>query len=216
MFRRVFFAALVSGIVAGVFASGVQSLGVVPLIYEAETLEQKAPAPIPRTHEDHAEEGSLSRFALTLVSNVVSGVGFALVLVGCLALRGETNWKRGALWGMGGFAALSLAPALVMPPGLPGAPSAPLADRQLLWIVTVAATAAGLALLAFGRGVRWKAPGAVFIALPHVMDPLHPQAHAGPLDALMRSFTLAALATSAAFWIVLGFCAGYLFVRREE
>jgi len=48
-----------------------------------------------------------------------------------------------------GFVAFSLAPAAGLPLGLPGMAAAALEARQIWWVCTVAATAAGLALLAF-------------------------------------------------------------------
>ena len=217
MFQRIFFAAVVSGVIAGLFATAVQSVQVIPLIYEAEKYEKKEPIPLPQTHEDHVDEGGdFSRLALTLVSNVVSGVGFALLLVGCFAIRGEVDWRRGILWGVGGFIVFSLAPAIGLPPELPGVPAASLPHRQLWWILTVAATASGLILLAFKPGVVFKALGVVLLVSPHLIGAPHPEADGGPVPrSLLESFILTALLASAAFWVVLGLCAGYFFTRLK-
>ena len=217
MFQRIFFAAVVSGVIAGLFATAVQSTQVIPLIYEAEKYERREPVPIPQMHEDHAGEGGdASRLALTLVSNVVSGVGFALLLVGCFALRGNVDWRRGILWGAGGFIVFSLAPAVGLPPELPGVEAAPLPHRQLWWILTAAATAAGLGLLAFKPGAVFKALGLVLVILPHIIGAPHPAAGGGPVPhKLLNSFILTALMASAAFWVVLGLCAGYFFNRLK-
>lgn len=217
MFQRIFFAAVVSGVIAGLFATAVQSTQVIPLIHEAEKYERREPVPIPQTHEDHPEEGGdSSRLALTLVSNVVSGVGFALLLVGCFALHGDVDWRRGILWGVGGFAVFSFAPAIGLPPELPGVDAASLPHRQLWWVLTVAATAAGLALLAFKPGVSFKALGVVLIVLPHIIGAPHPDTGGGLVPrALLERFILTALMASAAFWVVLGLCAGYFFNRLK-
>ena len=155
--------------------------------------------------------------ALTLVSNVVSGIGFALLLVGCFALHGNVDWRRGILWGVGGFVVFSLAPAIGLPPELPGVPAASLPHRQLWWIITVAATAGGLILLAFKPGVVFKALGVVLIVLPHAVGAPHPEGAGDGLvpEALLERFILTALASSAAFWVVLGLCAGYFFSRLK-
>ena len=180
MFQKIFFAAVVSGVIAGLFATAVQSVRVIPQIFEAEKYEKREPVPIPQTHEDHPEEeGGLSRLALTLVSNVVSAIGFALLLVGCFALRGEVDWWRGILWGVGGFIVFALAPAVGLPPELPGASTAPLPHRQVWWILTVAATGSGLGLLAFKPGTLFKALGVVLIILPHVFGAPHHEAGGG-------------------------------------
>ena len=218
MFQKIFFAAVVSGVMAGLFATAVQSIRVIPQIYEAEKYEKREPVPLPQTHEDHADEGDgLSRLALTLVSNVVSAIGFALLLVGCFALYGEVDWWRGILWGVGGFIVFSLAPAVGLPPELPGASTAPLPHRQVWWILTVAGTASGLALLAFKPGTVFKALGVALIILPQAIGAPHPEAHGGSSpQALMGSFILTALAASAAFWVVLGLCAGYFYGRLSR
>ena len=218
MFQKIFFAAVVSGVMAGLFATAVQSIRVIPQIYEAEKYEKREPVPLPQTQEDHADEGDgVSRLALTLVSNVVSAIGFALLLVGCFALYGEVDWWRGILWGVGGFIVFSLAPAVGLPPELPGASTAPLPHRQLWWILTVAGTASGLALLAFKPGTVFKALGVALIILPQAIGAPHPEAHGGSSpQALMGSFILTALAASAAFWVVLGLCAGYFYGRLSR
>ncbi len=218
MFQRIFFAAVVSGVIAGLFATAVQSVRVIPLIYEAEKYERREPIPIPQTHEDHADEGDgLSRLALTLVSNVVSAIGFALLLVGGFALRGDVDWRRGILWGVGGFIVFALAPSVGLPPELPGTAAAPLPHRQLWWILTVAGTAAGLLLLAFKPGALFKALGVVLLILPHVIGPPRPEAGGGLApEALVNSFILTALVGSLVFWVVLGLCAGYFFGRLNK
>ncbi len=133
MFQKIFFAAVVSGVIAGLFATAVQSVRVIPQIYEAEKYERREPVPIPQTHEDHTDEGGgLSRLSLTLVSNVVSAIGFALLLVGCFALYGEVDWRRGILWGLGGFIVFSLSPAIGLPPELPGLDGPPAAQAGLV------------------------------------------------------------------------------------
>ena len=47
MFQRIFFAAVVSGVIAGLFATAVQSVQVIPLIYEAEKYEKAGTRPHP-------------------------------------------------------------------------------------------------------------------------------------------------------------------------
>ena len=217
MFQKIFFAAVVSGVIAGLFATAVQSVRVIPLINEAEKFERREPIPIPQTHEDGAGEegGGLSRLALTLVSNVVSAIGFALLLVGCFALYGEVDWWRGIIWGVGGFIVFALAPAVGLPPELPGASTAPLPHRQVWWILTAAGTASGLALLAFKPGALFKALGVVLIILPHVFGAPHHEGGGLVPEALLKRFILTALAASAAFWVVLGLCAGYFYGRLK-
>ena len=124
----------------------------------------------PVVHEHgHAEHGNaehgheaaawapapgVERTAYTALVNVVTWIGFGLVLIAGLVLAGRPGtWREGLLWGLAGFAACMVAPGLGLAPKPPGVPSGPLADRQLWWLATVMATAGGLALLAFTRSL---------------------------------------------------------------
>jgi cobalt transporter subunit CbtA len=196
----------------------------VPLILQAETYET-APAhpraPGAAAAHTHGPGGGasadLSRTALTAVSNIVAAIAFALLLIAGFALRGGVTWRKGVLWGLGGFAAFSLAPSLGLPPELPGAFAAPVPDRQLWWALTVALTAAGLAMAAFAPGRGWKILGAALIALPHLIGAPQPAQHGGLApEALAREFAAAALLASGLFWIALGGLSGYFFNRFES
>ncbi len=112
----------------------------------------------------------VERTAFTLAANILTAIGYALALTGLISMRGKAlGWREGLMWGLAGFACVMIAPLLGLPPELPGTPSAPLADRQVWWIATAAATACGLALIAFHRK-PWTAVAAiVLIAAPHVI-----------------------------------------------
>lgn len=219
MIARVLLAALAAGLVAGLVATGLQAARITPLILKAEAYEAG-----PATSDVHDEDAAwapaegLERHGYTLMSNVLTGVGFALVLVAAFVLRGRpVDVRRGLLWGLAGFAVFTLAPALGLPPELPGSAAADLGDRQVWWIATVAATAAGLGAVVFAR--RWpaRAAGAFAIALPHVVGAPHPETLGGPAPPeLSAAFTVATLATAAAFWAVLGAVAGGVFARLER
>ncbi len=104
-----------------------------------------------------------------LLADILTGVGFALLLGAGLTLRGgEVGWRQGLLWGLAGFATFTIAPSLGLPPQLPGSEAAPLFDRQLWWLGTAVATGGALALIAFTTRARWTILGAVLIVLPHL------------------------------------------------
>ncbi len=217
MFRRIVFAAAIAGLLAGVFISAVQAVRVIPLILEAETYETTAPA-VPTTDESAGGASvDLSRTALTAVSNILAAIAFALLLIAGFVLRGGVDWRKGILWGLGGFAVFSLAPSLGLPPELPGTFAAMLKDRQGWWLLTVALTAGGLALVAFAPGWGWKALGAALIALPHLIGAPQPAQHGGlASEAMMQQFVIATLVTSGLFWALLGGLSSYLFERFEK
>ena len=75
---------------------------------------------------------------------VVFGVGYALLLAAVmLALRREPTPQGGLIVGIAGFLAVALAPAIGLPPELPGMGAAPLVLRQAWWLMTVVATGLG-------------------------------------------------------------------------
>ncbi len=151
-----------------------------------------------------------------MLANALTGVGFGFVLVAGFALaRRPVDWRRGALWGLGGFAVFSLAPALGLPPELPGMAAANLAARQLWWSATVAATGIGLALIVFSPRAALKGLGAVLLVAPHAIGAPHPEHFAGTVPAeLAAEFVMASLLASALFWTALGGIAGYLYPSK--
>ncbi len=230
LLRRVIFSAALAGVLAGLLLYAVQSVFVVPLILDAENYEtaepaqQAQPADDGHSHshehaggDDHALFGLERRSLLTAAADAVTGVGFGLLLVAGFALRGGVDWRRGLAWGVAGFMAFTLAPAIGMPPELPGDFAAPLADRQFWWFFAAVATAGGLALVAFAESWPWRAAGLVLIALPHIVGAPSPEEHGGLApDELRQSFRIAALATMALFWVVLGGLAGFFYRRFES
>lgn len=217
--QRIFLTAIVAGIVAGLAGFGLQSAKLTPLILHAETYESVDEG----GHEhDHGGEAwtpadGFERSAWSAVANIGVGVGYALLLVGAFALRGEKmDATRGLLWGLAGFAVFSLAPGFGLSPELPGSMAADLFARQTWWIGTAAATAGGLWLLAFYRPVALKAAGIALLALPHVIGAPHPEAIGGaPPTELSAEFAAASLAVAAVFWAVLGTVGGWFYSRKS-
>jgi cobalt transporter subunit CbtA len=225
MLRRILLVALIAGAVAGLVATAVQGLRLWPLIAAAERFEQTGgeshqhgDATPAHDHEWQPADGA-ERIAFTALFNILTGFGFALLLNGALALRqsalrGATpDVATGALWGLAGFACFALAPAFGLPPELPGMEAADLLHRQLWWIATALASAAGLSLLAFARPNVWKALGVVILVAPHLVGAPHTH-ETGPVPAeLAAQFVAASLVAAAVFWIVLGAVSGWLHRR---
>ncbi len=220
--RHILVTALVAGCIAGLLFFAVQHAKLTPLILAAEVYESGAAEHQPNSlggaeHASPAWEPSsgLERTAFTALADIIVGVGYALLLVGAIALRGSpVDVSRGMAWGAAGYAVFSLAPALGLPPELPGSHAADLLARQEWWLGTVAATACGSALLAFSRPVLLKVVGAVVLALPHLIGAPHPHEIGGPVPPeLAAEFAAASLATSALFWLVLGGLSGGIYAR---
>lgn len=166
-------------------------------------------------HEHGAAAGDLQRNGLTVVFYILTQVSFALLLVAGFGLARifghQVTARDGILWGIAGFAALQLAPAMGLPPELPGTAAADLGARQLWWTGTVAATAGGLALLAFGRGTVMALAAVALVALPHVIGAPLPEGYSGVAPPeLAGSFATRALGVGLAVWAILGWTAGRL------
>lgn len=229
-YLRVFLTvAVLAGVIAGFVNWGIQTFGTTPLILEAETYESAGAAAEPAATETHEADGhdhshdadawapadGWERTVYTLGANMVTGVGFAFLLTAAIVFFGKgADWRRGILWGLAGFACFSLAPALGLPPELPGTEAAPLVARQAWWIGTVIATAAGLFAAARLRNVAGFAIAAVLIALPHVIGAPQPDSPGGLApEELEHKFVVVAIATSLVFWLVLGVLTGAIFKR---
>lgn len=231
MIGRILIIALIAGAVAGLVVTGVQVLRVVPLIQQAETYEQAAPGDANQAHAQHghshdtahdheawAPEDGLERMAYTLLANVLTGIGFALLLNAALAVYGRpVGLRQGVLWGLAGFGVFALAPAIGLPPELPGSHAADLFARQAWYFGTIFATGAGLAMAVFLAPLGLRVLGAVLIVVPHVIGAPHPAELGGPTPPeLAAMFVVASLLATAVLWLVLGAVSGYLHQRFAE
>ena len=184
MLRRILFTALIAGTVAGLFAAGIQHLKLIPLIAAAEVYEA-AGAHASHQQDAHQQDArqhgaapewepaaGIERAGYTVVADILAGIGFALVLIGGVALARLGGYaidaQRGLIWGAAGFVVFALAPAIGLPPELPGMEAAGLAARQQWWLLTAAATAGGLGLIIFARQAALRALGVALIVLPQI------------------------------------------------
>lgn len=157
-----------------------------------------------------------ARDGLSALFSVFVYAGYGLILVAAMALaesrgRAVATARQGLLWGLAGFIAVQFAPAAGLPPELPGMAAAELVPRQVWWAGTVAATAAGLWLLVFGRGWAAWVPAVVLIALPHAIGAPHPHDFTGPTPPELASlFAGRALGVGLVAWVLLGLFAASL------
>jgi cobalt transporter subunit CbtA len=225
-FRNVVFIAAVAGLVAGLAMTAMQSFATVPLIIQAESFEGAAhshahgyggdAASAPADHSHGEDEASwapadgFERLFYTGLANVVTAIGFALLLVAASEFAGGiAGWRQGMIWGFAGFAIFTLAPGLGLPPELPAMPAADVAARQIWWTAAVAATAAGLAMIAFSKHAAPPLLGVALIVVPHVIGAPQPESHESPVPgALHQQFVVAVTVTSLTFWVILGAAAG--------
>lgn len=177
-------------------------------------MSSAAPAPAdaaaPAEDEGWAPADGFERFAFNIVANIVTGIGFALILVAVSEFAGGIgNWRQGVLWGLAGFAVFTLAPGLGLPPELPAMPAAELFPRQIWWISTVAATAAGLGLIAFRKSLPLAVLAVVLIVAPHIVGAPQPDSFETAIpEGLHHQFVVAVTLTDLVFWLVLGAVVG--------
>lgn len=163
-------------------------------------------------HDQHAadEGGSpVLRHAKSVLAFIAVYSGFGLLLVAGYATANQMGHvihiRDGLLWGLAGFVSIQLAPALGLEPELPGTLSAGLEARQIWWIGTAIATAAGLGLLTYGRRALTKAAGAVLIALPHIIGAPEIEGFHGVVPPELASrFAARSLGVGLAAWVGLG------------
>ena len=234
LFRSIVFSAVVAGVAAGAVITVIQQLGTVPLILKAETYEKgqraksaeppSAPVTVGHSHAESAvaehehehgaaawePEDGLQRNAFTAGANVLTAIGFALVLAALFAFRTGLgahgiHWHEGLLWGLAGFTVFTLAPGLGLPPELPGVPAAPLLSRQIWWVLAALAAAGGLSLIFLRRTAPASIAGLILIILPYLVGaPELENVETSVPTSLSHQFAVTVTVTSLVFWSVLG------------
>jgi cobalt transporter subunit CbtA len=205
-----------SGALAGLVLFSVQQFTVVPLIRAAEASES-AHSDVPHEDEGWQPTEGWERTSLTALTTVLTGIGFAAMLFGVMALAGETiDTRHGVVWGLAAFATFSLAPAMGLPPQPPGVAVADLHQRQIWWASTVIATAIGLWFIA-GKRRSWlfRICGVVCLLLPHLVGAPVATGDSSVPNQLIRRFTIASVATSCIFWLLAGALGGFLYSRNS-
>lgn len=229
MIQRMLAGGVLAGFAAGLLAAALHFWFVQPPLllgeaYETGALEHFGGAShgesARHAHEpaSGADEGAVSRNLLTVLFTGLIYVGYGLFLALGFQLAeafGRSVPARdGVIWGLAGFAAFQMAPAMGLPPELPGTIAAEFHLRQIWWIATVIGTAAGLALLAFGRAPLWALAGVALVAAPHVAGAPHPEAFFGVAPPeLSAEFAARSLGVGLVAWIMLGWLGARLWSR---
>ncbi|BAL26444.1 CbtA family protein [Azoarcus sp. KH32C] len=246
LFRRIVLCALLVGALSGLLVSAVQHWQVIPIIAAAEIFEgaaEAAEAPEPaaamahdhddahgatHVHEEAAWEpkDGTERHVWTVIANVMTAIGFSLVLIAAITAWEHLHGHRvasapsGLLWGAAGWLCVFAAPSLGLPPEIPGTAAAALEARQTWWLLAVACSATGLGLLAFVPSrMRWL--GLALLALPYAIGAPHIDGAfaaysdevARQMEALTGQFAIATAISSAIEWLALGGLAGWAVAR---
>jgi cobalt transporter subunit CbtA len=214
---RILLVALAAGLFAGMLMTPVQLRQTVPLILHAEEFEGGA-------HHDHATAPAAehaeppqpeTRLWNTLLANLVTGAGFALLMAGVSLISGApVRFANGLAWGAAGWLAVQFLPGLGLPPELPGFPVLDVTARQVWWTLAVAASVAGLALLFLSQTNITRIAGAALMLAPHLYGAPKPVDISSDVPAyLAAEFVMASLSTALFFWLALGLALGFMMDR---
>ena len=243
MLTRLLWVGLVAGVIAGLATAAIQHFTTTPLIVAAEAYEKQAAAPVSMfqvasSHlfggelilahgtETHAAgekpawspEDGFERTVVTAISQIIVTTGYGLMLIAAMLFTDNRITARdGLLWGIAGFVVTGLAPGLGLSAELPGTAAAALVDRQIWWVGTAAATAAGLwAILRISSPVAIGG-GLLLIVLPHIVGAPYPEALTTNVPSeLSAHFASSSLVVQAVSWALVGSIAGYLWERDEQ
>jgi cobalt transporter subunit CbtA len=246
MLKSLILSAAAAGVAAGLFTAVVQHVTTTPIIIEAEKYEgathdhsagtpahdhgDAAAAPAMSTPADNASAATvveeeewapadgIQRTLYTSLATTVMGVGFGLILLAAMSLAGVgINARTGLAFGVAGFIAVALAPAMGLPPEIPGSGAAELGARQAWWFFAVGATAIGIAGLLLTETLWLQIGGVVLIALPQIVGAPHPHEYVSTAPAeLAGHFAATSLAVTAIFWAVLGYASGAFYERLSR
>ena len=223
MMMRMLAGGLIAGFAAGLIAAVLHFAFVQEIILHAELYESGELVHFGEPmdhgagagHDDHGGHGdgadspAFTRNALTVLFTGLIYAAYGLILVAgyqVAGLFGRTiTPQEGVLWGIAGFAAFQLAPAMGLAPELPGAVGADITLRQIWWLGTVVATAGGLALIGYGRSWLTAIGGVVLMALPHVIGaPVLDEFFGYAPPELAAEFSARVLGVALAVWALLG------------
>ena len=227
MLKQILTSAVFAGVAAGVLAAILQLLLVVPLIMEAELFESGQRVHFAADGSPQSDRGAPSifeeplRHIYTIGFSAVTFTAYAFFLVAGFALATRAGHsitaRSGIMWGLCGALIVVIAPAVGMPPELPGAIGAEVGPRQIWYLACVACTAIGIVAIAFGNSNIAALIGAALILAPHVIGAPHLDTYFGVAPAELASeFVARVLGVAAVSWALLGLIAAIIWTQQEE
>jgi cobalt transporter subunit CbtA len=227
MLKQIVTSAVFAGVGAGVLAALLQLSLVVPLVMEAELFESGARTHFPVDGSPQSDRGAPSvwdepgRHLYTIGFSAVTFTAYAfLMIAGFLIARRadyEMTTRRGVIWGLCGALAVVIAPAIGMPPEVPGAIGVEVVPRQIWYMVCVICTLVGLILLGFGAYAPLLVAGIALIALPHLIGAPKLDTYWGVVPAeLASAFVARVMGVAVISWAMLGLFAAYFWTRSED
>lgn len=226
MSQKLLTGAVFAGIAAGLIAAALQFYFVIPTLLEGELFESGARVHFSASGSPQSDRGAPSlggewgRHLMTVGFNIVTYVGFAFLMLASMALtemKGFTTItaRSGIIWGLCGFIAIQLAPAIGLPPVLPGTIGAAVEARQAWWLGTLVSSGLGLWMIAFVRGPV-ALIGVLLLAAPQFIGSPKLDAYWGVAPPeLAAQFVTYSLGAAAVGWTCLGFFAAWFWTRDD-
>ncbi len=227
MLTKIVTSAVFAGVGVGVVAALLQLALVVPLIVEAELFESGARVHFPEGGSPQSERGATGvwaeplRHIYTIGFSAVTFTAYAFLMIAGFLLAErfshEITARRGLIWGLCGAIAVVLAPAVSMPPELPGAIGAEVGPRQVWYLSCVVLTLIGLSQIAFGTRGVYIVTAPVFLLAPHVIGAPHLDTYFGIAPPELASdFVARVIGVALISWALLGLATAYFWTRPEE
>ena len=226
MNQKLLTSAVFAGLAAGLIAAALQFYFVIPTLLEGELFETGERVHFSATGSPQSVRGApglgneWGRHAMTVGFNVVTYVGFGFLMLAAMALteiRGFTKItaRSGIVWGLCGFIAIQMAPAMGLPPVLPGTIGAEVAARQAWWLGTLVASGLGLWMIAFVRGPV-ALIGIALLAAPQFIGAPRLDTYWGVAPPeLAAQFVSYSLGVAAVGWTSLGFLCAWFWTGED-
>lgn len=160
----------------------------------------------------------LARNGLTAGFAALIYTAYGLLMMAGFALAEQfgrpVTRREGLLWGLAGFAAFQMLPALGLAPTLPGTVSADIGARQIWWWGTALSAVGALALIGYGRGPLAWGVALILLAVPHLVGaPMLGTFNGTAPPEVAGAFAAGTLAVGLAAWTVLGWTGGWFWSR---
>ncbi len=218
-FKNILLCSFITALFASFLFSLYLEFNVTPIILAAETYEISETSP--GTVSSWTPEDGPERSLLTFSANFLTAFAYALLLFSAITFRNTIFPAQGLLWGIAGYLSFFVAPALGLPPEIPGMEAAQLAHRQVWWLYTVFVTMTGLWLLVFGKPWK-KAVSVVLLISPHLFGAPQPTIHGfshpdtlavEKLTELWHQFIIQTSIANALLWLIMGLASAILAAR---
>lgn len=190
IFRNILLSSIFVGLISGLFYGIFQHFNISPIIYQAEVYEvadrEESSASESHHHDVQATshhhdvetwgpKNGMERFLHTINADVFIAIALSLIIISFMALHNlkadkpQVNAVRGLAWGLAAMLAFFISPAMFgLHPEVPGTVAAELGNRQAWWLLCVALTVAGLAILYYASA-KFKIVGLFVAILPHLI-----------------------------------------------